>query len=168
LLRGTEDISDIASAQAQSKPPKERALFKDKITRGKSASARLHADRAKADRIAGNSGMNLDHLMKELEADDDIAIDAENERALYICEGMQVESAAIPAASAFADSTEPAPAQAFALHSRPGSSRVIYLDFDGNQAVNTAWSVGGTITTPAYSMDSDPAFSGVELSNIVR
>ena len=30
-------------------------------------------------------------------------------------------------------------AQTFALHSRPGSSRVIYLDFNGETITGTAW-----------------------------
>ena len=172
LLRGIDDVSVATSAQAQANA--KNRMFKDKVTRGKSASARLQADRAKADRIAANSGMKLGHLMKELESDDDIALDTDNERALYICAGMQVEGTATTASSAFADSPEPAAvtATAFALHSRPGSRRVIYLDFDGHQAVNTAWNAGtgtaGTITTPAYSIDADPAFSEAELSNMVR
>jgi hypothetical protein len=32
-----------------------------------------------------------------------------------------------------------APAEAFTLHSRPGSSRVLLLDFDGHLVVDTAW-----------------------------
>ena len=57
------------------------------------------------------------------------------------------------------------------LHSRPSSSRIIYIDFDGHTAVNSAWSVNntGTVVTPPYSIDSHPAFSEVndELANIV-
>ena len=32
-----------------------------------------------------------------------------------------------------------APAEAFALHSRPGSQRVLFLDFDGHRDLGTAW-----------------------------
>ena len=55
----------------------------------------------------------------------------------------------------------------FKLHSKPGSSRVIYLDFDGHVTTNTAWnsSYGATITSPPYG-DTDPNFSDSELTRI--
>lgn len=54
----------------------------------------------------------------------------------------------------------------FALHSKPDSSRVIYLDFNGHVATNTAW-YSGTLTAQAYDTDGNPsAFSATELSNI--
>jgi PKD repeat protein len=58
--------------------------------------------------------------------------------------------------------------QTFTLNSRPGSKRVIYLDFDGHQTTGTAWnaSYGSLINSPAYTTDTDPAFSTAELQNI--
>ena len=58
--------------------------------------------------------------------------------------------------------------ETFTLNSRPGSKRVIYLDFDGQQTTGTAWnaSYGSVIDSPAYSLDSDSAFSTQELQNI--
>ena len=54
----------------------------------------------------------------------------------------------------------------FALHSKPGSNRVIYLDFNGHVATNTAW-YSGTLTAQAYDIDGNPsAFSDTELNNI--
>lgn len=42
------------------------------------------------------------------------------------------------------------------------------LDFQGSTYTNTAWNKNGnTITVPAYSVDSDPAFSTTELQNII-
>jgi len=53
----------------------------------------------------------------------------------------------------------------FRLHSRPTATKRIYLDFDGHTASGTAW--GGTIVTPAFSLDSDyAAFSNSELTRI--
>ncbi len=73
------------------------------------------------------------------------------------------------------DSTAPAPqlaplpyAQTFTLHSRPGSSRVIYLDFTGETISGTAWNGSyGTSTSAFYaepfSLDATPdAFSDAE------
>jgi len=61
-------------------------------------------------------------------------------------------------------------ANAFQLHSRPGATKIIYLDFDGGTTTNTPWnSNGNTITTTAYDMDSNPgSFSSAELANIIE
>ncbi len=71
--------------------------------------------------------------------------------------------------------TEPQPAltpgnDVFALHSRLGSSRTIYLDFDGYVvATGTGWSASyGNFTAPGYSIDSDPAFNATERANIAN
>jgi len=61
----------------------------------------------------------------------------------------------------------PAPlADTFLLHSRPAATKRIYLDFNGHTTSGTAWKGGGTIVTPAYTVDGDPAFSTTELQNI--
>lgn len=57
-------------------------------------------------------------------------------------------------------------ADPFTLHSKPDSNRVIYLDFNGHVATNTAW-YSGTLTAQAYDIDGNPsAFSDAELNNI--
>jgi hypothetical protein len=56
---------------------------------------------------------------------------------------------------------------AFALHSRPGSTKVIYLDFDGQTMTNTAWSPYVPLVVPAYSIDGSPSFSSTERQNII-
>lgn len=57
-------------------------------------------------------------------------------------------------------------ADAFALHSKPDSRRVIYLDFTGHEVTGTAWneSVGqDPWNVPAYDTDGDPStFSEAE------
>ena len=61
--------------------------------------------------------------------------------------------------------------QTFLLHSKPGLSRVIYLDFTGHTTSGTPWNqayaAGGDIVSPAYDIDNVPtAFSTAELANI--
>ena len=60
--------------------------------------------------------------------------------------------------------------QTFRLHSRPGSSRTIYLDFDGHTATGTAWNASygiDPIVNPAYDLDGVPgSFSNEELARI--
>jgi subtilisin-like proprotein convertase family protein len=63
----------------------------------------------------------------------------------------------------------------FRLHSRPGSAKIIFLDFDGHTTTNTGWNdpnpdeVGDeipVIVTPPYSNDMDGTFTNQELLNI--
>lgn len=59
----------------------------------------------------------------------------------------------------------------FLLHSNPGATKVIYLDFDGHLTTGTQWNSDRgrpTITTPAYSIDGNAAFTDQELINIQR
>jgi hypothetical protein len=58
-------------------------------------------------------------------------------------------------------------ADAFVLHSRPGSTKVIYLDFDGQTMTNTVWSYYVPLVVPAYSIDGSPSFSAAERQNII-
>ncbi|NBY00400.1 MAG: hypothetical protein EBQ87_00210, partial [Planctomycetes bacterium] len=61
------------------------------------------------------------------------------------------------------------PAGEFLLHSNPGATKRIYLDFDGHTTTGTQWNItnGATIVTPAYDIDNNPAsFSATELANI--
>ena len=57
--------------------------------------------------------------------------------------------------------TAPAPlADTFKLHSKPGSSRILYLDFDGHVISGTAWNQnnngGIDIVAPPYDTDGNP------------
>jgi PKD repeat protein len=53
------------------------------------------------------------------------------------------------------------------LHSKPGSKRVIYLDFTGYTTSNTAWNSGASINAVPFDIDGDPTtFSTTELDRI--
>ena len=60
--------------------------------------------------------------------------------------------------------------QTFHLHSLPSARHTIYLDFNGHTTTNTAWNKNYTadkaFTSPSYSVDAEPSFSNVELTNI--
>ncbi|HEX6987772.1 MAG TPA: Ig-like domain-containing protein, partial [Planctomycetaceae bacterium] len=61
----------------------------------------------------------------------------------------------------------------FRLHSRPGATKVIYLDFDGHVTRGTSWNSnyngGADIVSPAYDRDGDPTtFSDAERAEIHR
>lgn len=61
-----------------------------------------------------------------------------------------------------------AEADTFLLHSRPGATKRIYLDFDGHKTLGTWWNSGRAkaIVTPAYDTDGKAGFSSVELAAI--
>lgn len=70
-----------------------------------------------------------------------------------------------------ATSTIPAD-QAFLLHSRPGSSRVLFLDVDGHRITGTGWNDsftnGADIQAAPYDTDGDPAsFSTAERTAVI-
>lgn len=61
--------------------------------------------------------------------------------------------------------------QTFALHTRPGASKVIYLDFNGHTTTGTPWNTnfsgGADIVTPPFDTDGNPSsFSDAELAAI--
>lgn len=57
--------------------------------------------------------------------------------------------------------------QTFLLHSRPGSNRVVYLDFNGHSVAGTAWNDGARIDAPGFDLDGNPgAFSDTEKTRI--
>jgi PKD repeat protein len=96
-------------------------------------------------------------------------------RLHFVCEGLlPLQNAVAMATTASGGTTAAAitATDAFTLHSKPGSSKVIYLDFDGHTTSGTAWNsnftAGADIVTPPYSNDStvSTAFSQTELDNI--
>jgi Metallo-peptidase family M12B Reprolysin-like len=62
---------------------------------------------------------------------------------------------------------------AFSLHSDPGATKVIYMDFNGATVSGTSWNTqfngGAAFTIPAWSMDANRAsFSTTELDTIIE
>lgn len=63
-----------------------------------------------------------------------------------------------------------APADTFYLHSRPGASKVVFLDFDGDEISGTAWNSGGnTFYAKPFDTDGSPySFSDSERNRIAE
>ncbi|MEV6284513.1 zinc-dependent metalloprotease family protein [Kribbella sp. NPDC051770] len=60
---------------------------------------------------------------------------------------------------------------AFELHSKPGSNRVVYLDFDGHTITGTAWNTGGkptTVNVAAYDTDGNTSNWSTAEQDVVR
>jgi PKD repeat protein len=96
-----------------------------------------------------------------------IAVD-EADNLLFIDEFVP-EQAEVPSGGAAAAVTAAlTAAETFQLHSLPGSTKVLLLDFDGHTTAGTPWnnSFGATIASAPYTIDGDPAFSSTELERI--
>jgi PKD repeat protein len=82
-----------------------------------------------------------------------------------------VTGAAITPTSSTSQLMSGTPVDAFQLHSLPGASRVIYLDFDGHTTSGTSWNSsyagGKPIVSQPFDLDGDPTtFSSSERAMI--
>lgn len=109
--------------------------------------------------VALRHGKSANELRRLFLEDLTLHVD-DTDQLLYVddaTEGTEFVTGDSPTVSAAA----PFPySQTFQLHSRPGSNRVIYLDFDGHVTSNTAWNSsytnGQPINSAPFSIDSDP------------
>lgn len=134
---------------------------------------RMHGEaaiRALGDRlpeVARANGLTANELTQRLRQDDQLWV-GESGTLLFVDEGLADHDEAEHAAESTETSpswSDHAPAEAFSLHSRPGASRVIHLDFDGHDTPGGGWS--GTPGTP-YDTDGNPAsFSDAERRAII-
>lgn len=91
----------------------------------------------------------------------------EHGRLLYICEFPPLPA---PEKSSSIRPLANSPAgypyeQTFRLHSRPGATKIIYLDFDGHDASGTSW--GSDAIARPFDFDNDPStFSNSERDRI--
>lgn len=115
--------------------------------------------------VAGYYGMTEQEFGALCLRDRDLWIDTTG-LLFYGCEGTVAQAPTAQNAGTNALLTYPA-SQTFLLHSKPGLTRVIYLDFNGHTTSGTNWKSGATITSPAYDIDGNrTAFSTTELANI--
>jgi hypothetical protein len=95
-----------------------------------------------------------------------------NGRLFYVCNwAMPANAASSETNMTSASEAIAPPDQTFSLHSRPGSKRIIYLDFDGYTISGTAWNVqnnnGADIVAPPWDTDGNPSsFSASERTAI--
>jgi hypothetical protein len=116
--------------------------------------------------VAARNALSAPELRSTLLKDRSLRVDVDGQ-LLYVEPpaplGDQATSGPDPLAAAID------PSAAFTLHSRPGSRRVVYLDFDGHMVSGTAWNnkTAGPCFADAYDTDGVPgAFSQAELTAI--
>lgn len=156
--RGSAAGVGVAGQEGRAGPPKALA----EPARGQAAIDELGP---RLDEVAAAHRMTPAGLRKRFREDRSLWVD-ETLRLLYIEEAIPAPAReqAAPDGSASVQQSS-----AFGLHSRPGSSRVIYLDFDGHTATGTGWNdnatygTGSTVVSTPYDSDGSPGtFSAAE------
>jgi hypothetical protein len=119
--------------------------------------------------IAAWYGKSERHLRAELLSDRRLRID-QTGRLMVIDElDVPLSSTSTAEAATGLQDGQLAPLdQTFKLHSKPGSQRTLYLDFDGATLSGTAWNTSGnTISAAPFDMDGNlSSFSTAELQRI--
>ncbi len=101
-----------------------------------------------------------DHDLKHLEVDDEGGVLYGDSFDMTELTEIATESVEQPQAVSAADT--------FKLHSKPGSTNVIYIDFNGHSFSNTAWS-SSTIQARPFDTDGNAAeFGASELAQIAE
>ena len=158
----------VASFDAIADPPDGRPLFPiiklDGKARGENAVQKLGN---KLPEVAAHYRMTTERLTEILRKDKHAWVD-EGGRLLFIDEFPPLPANEIASAPGGV-SVAAAPydlINTFRLHSKLGSQRVIYLDFDGYVTTNSAWNAG-TITANPFDLDGVPSsFSATEQERI--
>jgi len=112
-----------------------------------------------------------DEIRDMLRRDDSLALDRDG-RLFYVCnwqaptDSVSEKTNAAPIIQQFLPAD-----QTFLLHSKPGATKTIFLDFDGHIISGTAWNDtengGADIAAPAWNTDGNPAsFGAGELTAI--
>ena len=164
-IAGAIAVSGIAAAAPEGAAPAADVLAER--MRGAQAIQAL-SDRLPA--VAAMNEMTPDEFQAHLRRQDQLWV-SQSGRLLYVDEGLHADEADHAEVEAPAESaSDPSYAtyttsQAFQLHSRPGSQRVVYLDFDGHTNPGSGWS--GTPGAP-YDTDGSPSsFSDAERKVII-
>lgn len=129
----------------------------------RSRSARESSDREN-EHAAEEAEVEVESFKKAARSDKNMRLDCDG-RALYVCQAMPTQVG--PDTAPYTSPALYPLAQTFSLHSRPGASKVIYLDFTGHVTTGTSWNstytAGANITTPAFDTDGSPTtFSASE------
>ena len=125
---------------------------------------------AQLDAVAAHHRRSAAQLRELLLRDATMRIDAQGR--LFVIDELEQPLATRPASASAAAvaAARPAPLdQTFALHSRPGAKRTVYLNFKGAVLTGTAWNgSGGTITALPFDSDGhvDTNFADSELERI--
>lgn len=138
-------------------------------SRGEDAIQRLGKNLPAVARAYDMDGASLRALLRSQR---DLWVDRSG-RLVYVCEGLTVAASSSAGGEIEGSSAVPNSTDAFLLHSRPGSNRILYLDFNGHTTSGTAWNSsfngGADIVSAPFDMDGSPStFSATERDRIAK
>jgi hypothetical protein len=150
-------VSNQADAQQPAPLPIDQLLGQE--LQGKVALGRVQSRLAD---VASRNGVPATQLERILATDKTAWLD-HGGKLFYrepVATPAERKSAAAPSPRWAKQAVAAATGPAFELHSKPGSNRVIYLDFDGQTITGTAWNASkgiDPVNVSAYDTDGDPA-----------
>jgi hypothetical protein len=103
--------------------------------------------------VAWKHGWSVSEMRRTFRTDPTVALDRSD--AIFYEEPAPEE--APPTALTDTNPVTYDATQVFQLHSLPGASRVLYLDFDGHTTSGTLWNNGASIVSGAFDTDANPA-----------
>jgi hypothetical protein len=112
------------------------------------------AEREEALAIAG---VERQHFLTACNHDHDLLL-ASGQAPAYVCKALNAPAG--PDATAITTTPTYPNSQTFLLHSRPGATRKVYLDFTGHTTTGTPWNTywsRTSFTTPPFTLDGDTA-----------
>ena len=122
----------------------------------KQASAATDADITKAAKLAGIDIAKLKLVSKR---DKELRIGKKTGGAFYACRRTASKIANPSDPESFTTATLFPFTKTFLLHSRPGATKVIYLDFNGHVTKGALWNtdmIAPSIVNPAFDLDGKP------------
>jgi metallopeptidase family M12-like protein/pre-peptidase len=155
-----------ADAQQPAPTPIDQLLGQE--LQGKSALGRVQS---RVTELADRNGMPAAQLEQILATDKTSWLDRDGK--LFYREPVSgaKQTAAAPSPRWATRAVAAATGPAFELHSKPGSNRVIYLDFDGHTISGTAWNTNGkpaTVNVTAYDTNGNPGTWSTAEQDVVR
>ncbi|NEA36353.1 M12 family metallo-peptidase [Streptomyces sp. SID13031] len=137
-------------------------------TPGRTALANLQS---RLGEVAQRNGLSEQKLRETLATDTTAWLDPAGR--LFFREPVLTKAQKAPEASPrwATEAVAAAAGPAFELHSKPGSNRVIYLDFDGHAITGTAWNADkgiDPVNVSPYDTDGSPASFGTAEQDVVH
>ncbi len=156
LLIGCMWLVGSATAAAQSPRP---AMPELRVRGGVKGEEAIQALGRRLPEVAAHYHKSEDELRGMLRRDKSLRLDPQG-RLNYACEGLVAPVVGEGGEEVLQPAALAPLADTFLLHSKPGSNRKIYLDFDGHTLANNAWTAsynGGTnIVAPPWDIDGNP------------
>ena len=117
------------------------------------------ATNAEITKSALSAGIDATKLKAAAKRDKDMRISSASGAAFYACRRNTAKIATSSDPESFTTATLFPFTQTFLLHSRPGSTKIIYLDFKGHTTKGSYWNTdrrSTSIVTPAFDLDGKP------------